>query len=241
MAPYPTGRALHTHYLPRLKDISPACSGLIEEERIKMLAAQRPSPLAMRIGKWRERCAYHSMVAAEESHLPKWRPGQLRKRVTDAKRVKERKVARCNAFTAYFSSWKSMLFDDGNPPARAREQNGGAASRRTCTDDDGVEFGLHYIHPQRRATKTWLNKPARCSVSVHSDADAGHSDDNSSPRNPARTLNTASMRVTSFAPIRPTSRLPISGRRARLGSQATNMLERAASASNSRRIVPASK
>ena len=69
--------------------------------------------------------------------------------------------------------------------------------------------------PQRSARRQWLKRPAWYSRNRHSPARPGHSRASSSSRKPARTLSTASSRVTALAPSAPTRWLPTSASGAR--------------------------
>src|SRR6185312_2244068 len=156
--------------------------------------------------------------------------------LADAERIEQRKIARGDTFAAHFAPGERLLLDQRDAPSRARQQDRGAGTRRARADDDGVIPMFHGRYLS--AMNKWLNNLAARSSSFHP---CGHNAESSPPRNPARTLSTASSRVTWLAPTSPTRWLMNSGKRVRLGSQAMKKSLRAASAPNSTAICFSSK
>ena len=71
-------------------------------------------------------------------------------------------------------------------------------------------FVVAIFYPVRCAMNKWLNGPAGCSVNRQFGL-SGQSAESSLPENPARTLTTASCRVTRLQPMAHSSRLQSKG------------------------------
>src|SRR5688572_16105833 len=167
-------------------------------------------------GRGRQGRMYHA-VAAIESHLTQLRTGQSGKFIADPERRQYRKIAGGNASAANLAPRETLLFDQGHRPSRRCKQDRGRAASRPRTDDDGVVFGPHVA--RRTAANVCEKSRASVSLSCHPSC-SGQNAESSRSRNPARTLSTASRRVTSFAPIAKTRWLPSKAIRARRGSHA---------------------
>src|SRR6188474_1352225 len=166
----------------------------------------------------RSKMRLHHAVPAIEGDLAQLRTGQLCKCVADSERRQKRKVARADAGATNLAPREGLFFNQRYRPSRRGKQNCSRAAGRPRTDNDGVVTGLHAC-ARRTAANVCEKSRAPASLNCHPPSSGQHAE--SSPSlNPARTLSTASRRVTSLAPMAPTRWLPNNATRARRGSQA---------------------
>src|SRR5690606_1064333 len=134
----------------------------------------------------------------------------------------QRQIRRRDALAADLAAWERTPLDERDRPAGPREPRGRGRAGNAGAEHDHI---VSRRHAARLATNRWLKRPAPRSVSRHAPprADRATARDHvalsSASVKPARTLAIASCRVTSFAPIAPSSRLPASAMRERRGSQ----------------------
>ncbi len=129
--------------------------------------------------------------------------GQIRRRF---RAWPEAEGCRANAGATDLAPRERLLFNQRYRPSRRGKQNRGRAAGRPRTDDDGVVIGLHAC-ARRTAANVCEKSRASVSLSCHPPSSGQHAESSRS-RNPARTLSTASRRVTSLAPMAPTRWLP---------------------------------
>src|SRR5450432_1274913 len=135
-------------------------------------------------------------VSREEPDAHHNGPRARRDRRPEAELPQYRPRCRRDVFAAHLAPRKPRLFRDGDGPARPRQRDRRRRARGPAADDEGVDA----IHGRRDATKRWLKGARGISRSVHP-SPAGHSEEISASANPARTLTTASWRLTSLHPI----------------------------------------
>src|ERR1019366_5208146 len=129
---------------------------------------------------------------------------------------------RGDALAADLAPREALPLDEGDRPAGARQEDGRARPGRPGADDDDIETRAHRSAPFREAQKQCVKSPSSYSSSSHALAAPGQAPLSSRPTKPARTLSTASSRVTALAPRKATRWLATSAKRLRLGSQATS-------------------
>src|SRR5690242_5260755 len=157
----------------------------------------------------------------DAAHL---RPGERGEALAEAESL-DLADARCgDELAAHLAARKARFLEHDHVPAGARKAKRARCARRPAADHQRVA-----AHAQKR----WLNGHAAFSWRIHPPG-CGQRADTSLPANPARTLASASCRVTSLQPSAQSIRLPASAKPERRGSQATKSRALRAIAASSR-------
>ena len=171
-----------------------------------------------RTGRRRQR-RVRDAVAAIDGHFMQLRTGQSSKFVADSQRGQKRNVAGANAGTADLAPRESAAFQPTPPTIRPRQARLPPCCRPAPPQRRSRRNRNSRTAARRTATNVCEKSRASTSLSRQPPSLGQHAESSRS-RNPARTLRTASRRVTSLAPRAPTRWLPYSATRARRGSHA---------------------
>src|SRR3990170_7195479 len=183
-----------------------------------MLATERPAPFA-KTARYRGHIRGADGLTRENADAPYFGAGQPPHILKQAEFRQQRKGARRDELAADLCPGKLAFLDECHrPPCPSQHERSGGARGAAADDDRVVAFG-HRNSQHFRATKQWVQSPTLPS-SKFQPCRFGHNADSSLSRKPARTLATASCRLTWLQPSSQTRRLARSGSLVRRGSRA---------------------